>query len=62
MSAEGERDEGKEGEEPQVALAKQEDKAEEETCQRTKFLRENPAILQSFTAELLPPLLKVTNK
>lgn len=32
---------------------------EKEACQRTKFLQDNPELLQKLSADLLPPLLKV---
>lgn len=62
-----ERAEGAEGAEGGLrreGAKEEEEEAEEEeaerSCQRTRFLQENPALLEKLTADLLPPLLKVT--
>ena len=31
----------------------------EEACQRAKFLQDNPALMQKFSADLLPLMIKV---
>jgi hypothetical protein len=34
-------------------------KGDDEACQRTKFVRDNPALLQKFSADLLPLMIQV---